>query len=153
METMRFFKTIYDNLFCIDDTPQKIAMGVGLGLFAGVMPAMGPIIATFLAVLFRVNRAAALIGSLVTNTWLSIPVFFAAVLVGEAISGVSYAEIMNAWSALSKGFTWHALFNFSMRDFVIPVLIGYAVVSLALALTGYSITLGVLYYAKRGALK
>ena len=147
---MNFFKGLYDKIFGIHDTPQKIAMGMGLGVSFGVMPAMWPVIAVFFAVIFRVNRAAALIGSLLTNTWLTIPAFFVAVLVGDLITGLSYADLARTWSDLCKNFTWQTLFKFSTFDIIVPVLIGYIIVSLVLAFVSYAAPLTILHYTKRG---
>lgn len=46
------FRSIYLKLFQINDTPQRIALGVGLGVFTGIIPGAGPIAALFLAMLF-----------------------------------------------------------------------------------------------------
>ncbi|MCG2713658.1 MAG: DUF2062 domain-containing protein [Candidatus Omnitrophica bacterium] len=63
---------IFAKLFKINDSAGKIALGVGLGVFAGLLPGTGPAAALLLALVFRANRAAALLGSLITNTWLSV---------------------------------------------------------------------------------
>ena len=60
---------LYLKLFRINDTPLKIALGFGLGVFLGVMPGVGPVVALLLAFIFRINRASALLGSLLFNTW------------------------------------------------------------------------------------
>ena len=66
---------IFDKLFKINDSAEKIALGVGLEVFSGLMPGTGPTAALFLAFIFRANRAAALLGSMLTNTWLSVVTF------------------------------------------------------------------------------
>ncbi len=140
----KFFRLIYLKLFRINDAPQKIAVGLGIGVFFGVMPGMGPLIALFFAFLLRVNRAAALLGSLVTNTWLSIPVFFISVKAGSLMTGVGYQHIREGWGAVVKDFTLSKLFALSMRDIVVPVLSGYAVVSLSIGLIAYLVALVIL---------
>ena len=40
---------IFAKLFKINDSAQKIALGVGLGVFSGLMPGTGPAAALFLA--------------------------------------------------------------------------------------------------------
>lgn len=42
---LRLLKLIYIKLFRINDTPQKIAQGFGLGVFLGILPGTGPIAA------------------------------------------------------------------------------------------------------------
>lgn len=142
-------KVLREQLFAIDDSPQKIALGVGLGVFVGVLPAMGPLIAGFFAVLFRVNRAAALIGGFLSNIWLGVPVFLAAVAIGSAITGISYDMIAAAWKALAKNFSWSAFSDFSLKDILIPVITGYLLISLILAVFSYIVTLLIIYRTKR----
>lgn len=45
----RLFKIVYFKLHRINDSPMKIAAGFGLGVFVGVMPGMGPVVAFALA--------------------------------------------------------------------------------------------------------
>lgn len=144
----RFFKKIYLRLFRINDTPNKVALGFGLGVFLGVFPGSGPVAAFFLAIALRVNKAAALLGSILTNTWLSIPVFFAAVKTGSVVTGISPYDIRNGWSALMSDFSWAKLAGVSFYKIITPIAIGYAVVSFCMALAAYGIILAVLKYSK-----
>ena len=146
---VRFFKAVYLKLFRINDTPQKIAIGLGLGVFCGVMPGMGLLIALFLAFILRVNRAAALLGSLLTNTWLSIPVFLISGKAGSFLTGSNYADIAKMWSALIKNFSWRGLFELSVDKIAFPVILGYIVVSLCIGITAYLVTLGIIKIVKR----
>jgi len=76
---VRFLKIIYRKLVIINDTPQKIAQGFGLGVFLGVLPFFGPIAALVLSSLFRMNKAAAILASLLTNSWISVVTFLLSV--------------------------------------------------------------------------
>lgn len=142
----RFFKFIYLKLFRIDDTPQKIALGFGLGVFLGVMPGAGPIAALVVSFLFKVNRVSALLGSILTNTWLSMPVFVLSVKTGSVVTGVSYNSISDGWASIIKSFEWGKLFQLSMYQVIFPVLIGYLIVSAVIAVLAYII---ILFAAKR----
>lgn len=146
---MRFLKSIYLQLFAIDDTPQKIAAGFGMGIFFGVMPAMGPLIALFFAVVFKTNRASALLGSLLTNTWLSIPVFFLSAGIGSFLTGASYESIRRGWMDLSKNFEWAGLFKLSAYNIIWPVIIGYVIVSLVMGISAYAAVLLVLRLGRK----
>jgi uncharacterized protein len=52
------------NLFAIEDSPESIARGIGIGVFLGFTPLYGlkTLLSLLLAVLFRGNRMAAVIG-------------------------------------------------------------------------------------------
>jgi len=139
-----FFKAIYFKLFKINDNPQKIAMGVGLGVFLGIMPGTGPIAALFLAILFKVNKASALLGSVITNIWLSIPLFLLSAKIGSLVTGLKYSDIYVAWSNFLKDFHWMELFHESVYKIILPVLAGYAIVSLCAGAFAYLFTLIIL---------
>ena len=116
---MRWLKLIYLKLFRINDSPQKVAVGLGLGVFFGIMPGLGPLAALFFAFLFRVNRAAALLGSILTNTWMSIAVFVLAVKAGFLITGISYKDFSKSWIGIAS------------------IIIGYMAVSLCVGVSAY----------------
>jgi len=146
---VRFFRALYLKLFRINDSPQRIAFGIGLGVFFGVLPGLGPLAALFFAFIVKANRAAALLGSVLTNTWLSIPVFFLSVKTGAVITGTRYADIPGAWTVLMKNFTWHSLFELSAYDILIPVMLGYLLVSFAIGMCAYAATFGIVAARKR----
>jgi uncharacterized protein (DUF2062 family) len=119
---VKFFKYIYDKLFLINDTPQKIALGFGLGVFLGIIPGTGPLAALFCAMLLRVNRASSLLGSVLTNTWINIVTFLLAIKIGSAIMDID----------------WHAA---QKKSLILPVVIGYLVIASCAAIVAYLITL------------
>lgn len=145
----RFIRLIYLKLFRINDTPDRIAIGLGLGVFFGVMPGMGPLIALTFAVIFKVNRAAAFLGGLLTNTWISVPILLVAAKVGSALTGARYEYIHDQWGLLLKNFSFSALFKVSVDKILLPVLTGYVIISLATAVSTYAIALTVLRYRKK----
>lgn len=129
----RLAKLVYLKLFRINDSPLKIALGFGLGVFVGVMPAMGPVIAFAFAFLFRVNRASALLGSILFNTWVGIISLLLAIRLGSIVTGLSYNDIYADWNGLIKSFKWDKLFRASAYDVLIPIGIGYLIISLIFA--------------------
>jgi len=100
------FKLIYLKLFRIDDTPQRIALGLGIGVLLGILPGSGPIAALFLAWVLRVNQASALLGSLFTNTWLSIVTFILSIKVGSIITKLNWQDVQRDWMLFLKNFHW-----------------------------------------------
>ncbi len=146
----RFFKYIYIKLFRINDNPQRIALGFGIGVFTGVLPGAGPIAALGLAFLLRVNRASALLGSILTNTWLSIPVFIFSLKAGAIITGVNRQALQGEWSLLIKDFHWRNLLDAGVYKVLNPILAGYAVVSLIIGVAAYTVIFVILKYLRRG---
>ena len=141
---IRIKELVYRKLFKINDTPQKVALGFGLGVFTGILPGTGPLAALFLALLFKVNRAGALIGSILTNTWLSLATFLLAIKIGSAIFGISWQGLKSEWALTINNFAWRDFFSGSILRIVLPVVCGYAIVSLCLGLISYFIALGIL---------
>lgn len=139
-----FKKTInflFLELFKINDSAQKIALGVGLGVFSGLMPGTGPIFALFLAFIFKANRAAALLGSLFTNTWLSLVTFILAIKTGSVILKMNWQEVQQKALMLIKDFSWVKFFKLSFSDVLLPMVIGYLVIGLVLGVFCYLLTL------------
>ena len=144
----RFFRLIYLRLFRINDNPQKIAAGLGIGVFLGILPGTGPFAALLFAVLFRINRASALLGSILTNTWLSIPTFLLSAHVGSAVTGMRFEDLSKEWGVFVKDFHWASLLEMAAYRIIGPILIGYFIVSLCIGIAAYLITLALLTYVR-----
>jgi uncharacterized protein (DUF2062 family) len=142
----RFFNLLFAKLFKINDSPQKIALGLGIGVFTGIFPGTGPLAALFLALLLRVNRASALIGSLLTNTWLSFVTFLLAIKLGSGLFGIGWQQLHQDWSSFLKGFNWLALFQLSILKVILPVITGYLLIAFCLGLIVYLVALLVLVF-------
>jgi len=142
MSIAKFLGLIYKELFKINDTPQKVALGFGLGVFSGIFPGTGPLAALFLAFIFRANKASALLGSLLTNTWLSFVTFIFAVKIGSAILDISWLEVKKDWIHFATHFHhWGDLLKLSILKVVLPVMLGYLAVALCLGFLVYLVTL------------
>jgi len=136
----RFFKSLYLKVFRINDTPQKISLGLAVGVALGILPGTGPIAALTLAFIFRLNRASALLGSLLTNTWISFVTFIFAVKIGAVIFKVKWQDLYQAWVSGLKNFHLTELFKLSVSKSILPVLTGYLVIALLLGIVVYLIT-------------
>jgi len=134
-------KQTFIKLFNIDDTPQKISLGFAIGVFLGIIPGTGPVAAFVAASVFRINRASALIGSLITNTWISVITFLLAIKIGAAIMSVSLNAAYDDWLKFLSDFRWINLLRLSFLKLTLPVILGYLLIAFFLALTVYLITL------------
>ncbi|MCX5699865.1 MAG: DUF2062 domain-containing protein [Candidatus Omnitrophica bacterium] len=134
-------KFLFAKLFKINDSAQKIALGVGLGVFAGLLPGTGPAAALFLAFIFRANRASALLGGLLTNTWLSLVTFILAIKVGSVILKMNWQTVRQQAQGLLKNFGWAKFFKLSFLEVLLPVITGYLVMGLVLGALSYFLTL------------
>ena len=142
-------KLLYAKIFKINDSPQKIALGLSLGIFSGFVPGIGPLTALFMAFAFRANRASALLGTLLTNTWTSLLTFALSIKLGSAIMGISWREVYEPWMLLVKDFHLQRLFSLSLKKVILPVALGYLLVALIFGSLAYIITLFILYLRKK----
>jgi uncharacterized protein (DUF2062 family) len=145
----RFFRFLYLKLFRINDSPQRIALGLGLGVFLGIMPGTGPLAALFLAFLLPVNRAAIILGSLLTNTWLSIVTFFLAVKIGASALNLKWEAVYADWLAFLRHLTWKNLLRAGVWETILPVFLGYIIVAFAAGFMVYLMAAAALKLKKR----
>jgi len=136
----RLKEFISHKLLGINDSPHRIALGLGVGVFAGVMPGLGVITALVLAIFLRLNKVATALGALVTNTWVSVVIFLLSIRLGSVIMGLHWQEVYNGWAGVFKHFSWSLLFKSSFLDIFLPVILGYFLVSLTLSFSAYLIT-------------
>jgi uncharacterized protein (DUF2062 family) len=142
-------KKFFLKFFAINDSPQKIALGAGLGVFLGIVPGTGLIAALFAASLLRANRAAALMGCLATNTWLSVVTFLLSIQVGSAILKLEGQAVLKSLTVKLQSFQFLDLFQASFLQVVLPLVIGYAIISFVLGAAVYAVTLIALIIARR----
>jgi uncharacterized protein (DUF2062 family) len=131
-------KRLRDKLLGINDSEHRIALGMGLGLFLGVLPGTGPIAAVTSAALLRVNKAAALAGALLVNTWINVVTFPLALAIGAFLFGIEPAALAGDWAALTTHFTWRRFAYIVLHDTVIALFVGYALIGLLLGAAGYA---------------
>lgn len=143
------FWFLYNRLFKINDTPQRISLGFGVGVFLGIIPGTGPVAALAAALIFRLNRASALLGSLLTNTWLSIATFLLSIKVGSAVMRVEGQQLQGDWLLFLKGFNWANLLKVSVLKIILPVIIGYIIVAFCIGFLAYLITLIIFTQGRR----
>lgn len=134
------FKKFVSRFFLIDDTPQKVAGGAALGIFLGIFPGEGVLSTLFFAAIFRLNKLAATAGVLATNMWLTIAVLPLAAGVGSLIFRENYSNLIHQFQAYRQFDTIKEALLFSVSvlyDFALPLLVGFFVVSGAIAIGSY----------------
>jgi uncharacterized protein (DUF2062 family) len=133
----RFFKLLYLKVFHANDTPQRVALGFGIGVFSGIMPGTGPLAALFIATVLRANKASALAASLLTNTWISIAVFIISVKIGAGLMGLNWQTVHSSWKTAMINFHLLSLFKLSILKLFLPVILGYAILAFICSLLAY----------------
>jgi uncharacterized protein (DUF2062 family) len=94
----RLAKLIYVNLVRIDATPHQVATGFAVGVVLGIIPSFGfgGLVAVLLSLVFRINKAAAILGSLIMNPITTVPFWTVSAFLGGLITGADYRIILTA---------------------------------------------------------
>ena len=76
-------------LLQLDDSPHRIALAFGIGVWLAFFPILGihTVLGLLIAFLFRLNRAAILVGIYISNPWTLAPLYMAGTVVGCAGAG------------------------------------------------------------------
>lgn len=137
MDIKNFIKSHYQKIIKINDSPHRIAGGFAIGIFFGILPGAGVMVAVLLAYLFRVNRAAALASSLLTNSWLGVVTFVVAVKVGAWVTGTEWHQLYSRCHNFIKHFEWEKVIDGSALPILKPLMAGYAVIGILAAVFVY----------------
>lgn len=121
-------------LLRVDDSPSRVAAAFSIGLFIAFFPLLG--IHTGLALLialgFRLNKVAILLGVWVNNPWTVAPMFTAGTLVGCALLRESPASLGTIdWSLSGRAF--YASLVAGVRPLLLPFVVGNLVLGAVVA--------------------
>jgi len=132
------------------DPPHRIALGLALGIFIGMLPIMGiqmAVVAVF-ALPFRANLKAAVAGVWISNPITFIPLYYANYRFGllvlssrETDQAAFSRAIENAsrWDWGDIGASMRHLFDFG-ADILVPLWLGSAILAVLLGIPTYFIT-------------
>jgi len=143
----RWGRYIYLRLVRQNDEPDKVAKGVGLGVFLGIFPTfgVGTILAVLIATWVKWNRASSVLGTFIMNPFFS-PFFMSlSVLVGNILVPSRFQITVEGFRG---GRLWSGFFH------AVPVyLLGNILVSTVFAALAYWLTLGAVkaYQQRRAA--
>lgn len=125
-------------LLYVEDTPHRIALAFGIGVWIAFCPLLGvhTALALGIAVAFRLSRAAILIGAYINNPWTIAPLYMAGTLLGCSLLGVSTADLASIhWDLHGRAF-YAELFQ-SLRPYVWPFVLGNTVLGIVSGIAAY----------------
>lgn len=138
----------------INDTPKNVARGVALGVFLGIFPTfgLGLILALLFSWLFKMNKPAAIIGSLIMNPYTSLFFWAASYVLGAMILGMGWDEAWQTFQNLNgslfrDGSIFHmdeamkSTLHLLAKGVLLPYLLGNLLLSAAGAFLSYYITI------------
>ena len=135
---MRRVRQMAHVLLQLEDTPHRIGLAFGIGVFIAFFPLLG--IHTGLALLvafaFRLSRVALLAGCWMNNPWTTAPLFMAGTLLGCALLDVPSHGLSDIqWHLHGREFyvsLWEHL-----RPFVLPFVVGNLVLGVLCGVISY----------------
>jgi len=125
-------------LLHLQDTPHRTALAFGLGLWLAFFPILGihTGLALLIAFLFRLNRAALLVGVYFSNPWTVAPLYVAGTMLGCAVLGVPTEGLeLIDWDLHGAEF-YRALAE-SLRPYLWPFIVGNTALGVLAGLIGY----------------
>jgi uncharacterized protein (DUF2062 family) len=129
-------------------SPRQLSFAVALGTFVGASPLWGlhTVLALVLAFLLRLNKAAVVLGTLISNPWLAPLLLFGSLEIGSLIiygtpTPLAFQEIREVF----RDPEWKTI----LQDYVKPYFLGAFVLATLLAFLSYWIT----FWVSRSALR
>ena len=125
-------------LLQIEDTPHRIALSFGIGVWISFFPIWGihTAMALGLAFALRLSRAAMVVGAWVNNPWTALPFYSAGTLLGCWLLGVPFeVELTLDWEVL--------------RPYLWPFIVGNTVVGVVGGVLGYVVLRWILERRRR----
>lgn len=121
---------------------------MALGMFLGVLPLTGTLAALVLATLLRLNRGAAVIGTLLFNTATTIPVWILSYSLGSLLLGSGGSISTDMYRLIKAGKIWQAI-----ESGGISLALGVLLTSLVISLVCYVITYKLMVSYQKHAIK
>jgi len=125
-------------VFHVHDTPHRTALAFAIGVFIAFFPLLGihTLLALGIGFLFRLNRAALLVGAWVNNPWTLAPLYLAGTAIGCLLLGVPLSHLGELPFG-EPGFGGSLLA--SLRPFLWPYVVGNLVLGLAAGGLAYAL--------------
>ena len=124
----------------VKDSPRKIALSFGVGIFLGMSPLLGlhTLLGILAAWVFRLNKFVTIVGVYVTNPWTIVPIFTFATWLGGRLLGLEH---------ILPDINWHSIgISELIRDLepiLPPFIVGSVFLGLVCGVIGYAL----IYYA------
>lgn len=122
---MHWLRRTEQILFHVEDSPSRVALSFALGIFIAFFPILGihTGMALAIAIAFRLNKVALLVGTWVNNPWTVAPMYSAGTLLGCVLLGISPASLGAVDWSLSGPAFYESLLT-GLRPLVLPFVVG-----------------------------
>ena len=131
-------RRLLESFLHLDDTPRRIAVAFGVGVYLAFHPLFGlhTVMALGIAFAFRLSRAAVLVGIYVNNPWTIAPMYLAGTTLGCWILGVPIGGLGGIqWDLGSLAF--YRVLVVSLRPYLWPYVLGNTILGIACGWVAY----------------
>jgi uncharacterized protein (DUF2062 family) len=135
---MRWLRRTGQILLHVEDSPSRVALAFALGVFIAFFPILGihTGVAILIAIAFRLNKVAILVGAWTNNPWTIAPMYGAGTLLGCVLLGVSSASLGQIdWSLSGRAF--YASLAAGVAPIVVPFVVGNLALGAVAALSSF----------------
>ena len=149
---MRWLRRRGQILLHVEDSPSRVALAFALGVFIAFFPLLGihTGLAIVIAIAFRLNKTAILVGAWTNNPWTIAPMYSAGTLLGCFVLGVSPTSLGEIDWAL-HGRAFYQSLAAGLRPLILPFVVGNFVLGAAAALASFLALRWILTRRKRTA--
>jgi uncharacterized protein (DUF2062 family) len=143
---MRWFSKKAQILRHVDDSPARVAAAFGIGVFLAFFPLLGlhTGLALGIALLFRLNKVAILVGAWLNNPWTIAPMYSAGTLLGCALLRVPLVSPAASVDWSLKGRAFYEALATTLEPLVWPFVVGNLALGTAAGLAGFLLLRSVL---------
>jgi len=149
---MRWLRRTTQILLHVEDSSSRVALAFALGVFIAFSPLLGihTGLAIVIAIAFRLNKTAILVGAWTNNPWTIAPMYTAGTLLGCFLLGVSPTSLGEIdWSLSGREF--YASLAAGLRPLLMPFIVGNLALGAAAAALSFVALRWILTRHKRGA--
>ncbi len=135
---MRWLRRAGQILLHVDGSPSRVSAAFGIGVFIAFFPILGihTGLAFGMALLFRLNKVAILVGAWINNPWTMAPMYSAGTLLGCALLGVAPGSPKGVDWGL-KGRAFYASLAATREPLVWPFVVGNVILGTAAGIAGF----------------
>lgn len=144
-------RQIVQVLLRLEGSPRRTAVAFAIGVWIAFFPLLGihTALALLIAVLFRLNRVALLLGAYINNPWTLAPLFMAGTFLGCLLLGVAPGEAASIEWPRRVGAMYEMLAR--LRPLLWPYILGNLVLGTLSAGAAYAVVLRLLMRRQRVA--
>lgn len=139
-------------LLHVEDSPHRIALAFGIGIWIALFPIWGihTLMALGIAFALRLSRAAMVIGAYVNNPWTMAPCYLAGTILGCWMLGVPVSGLTAIDFSFGSGEGWRQVLQ-TLRPYLWPFVVGNTVLGIVGGIVGYVVLREILERRRRSA--